>query len=93
MATEYSMERIQNVAVVGGGLMGHGVAQFFTQAGYPVTMVNRTTESSARAMAAVAQGLDLFVGEDLSSRASANAALRRNRPMTDWARLSMMPIL
>jgi len=83
MTTKYSMERIQKIAVVGGGLMGHGVAQLFAQAGYPVTMVNRTTESSARAMDAVAQGLDLFVEEDLSSRASANAALRRIRPMTD----------
>jgi len=83
MTVEYALERIQKIAVVGGGLMGHGVAQFFAQAGYPVAMVNRTAESSARAMAAVARGLKLFVEEGLSTRAEADAALGRIRPVKD----------
>ena len=30
-------EDIQNVAVIGAGLMGHGIAQEFAMAGYKVT--------------------------------------------------------
>ncbi len=83
MNAEYTLEHIKKIAVVGGGLMGHGVAQFFAQGGYPVAMYNRTGESSARAMAEVERGLDLFVEEGLSSRVEAEAALARITPVTD----------
>ena len=76
-------ESIQKIAVVGGGYVGHGVAQQFAQAGYPVAMHNRTGESSARAMAGVEKGLKLFVDAGLSSRAEADSVLARIRPTSD----------
>ncbi len=79
------MEDFRRIAVVGGGLMGHGVAQMFAQAGYPVAMFNRSGDSSARAMEGVRQGLDLFVEAELSTRAEADAALARITPLTDMA--------
>ena len=83
MAADYSLERIKKIAVVGGGLMGHGVAQFFAQGGYPVAMFNRTRESSVRALGEVEKGLNLFVEEGLSSRTDAEEALARISPTTD----------
>ena len=82
---EYTFDRIKKIAIVGGGLMGHGVAQFFAQGGYPVAMYNRTEESSARAMAELKRGLTLFVKEGLSTQAEADAALARIRPVVDLA--------
>ncbi len=84
MAVDYSLERIKKIAIVGGGLMGHGVAQFFVQGGYPVSMFNRTEGSSVRAMGEIEKGLNLFVEEGLSSRADADAALARITPTTDF---------
>ena len=69
--------------MVGGGYVGHGVAQQFAQAGYPVTMYNRTAESSARGMVNVDKGLDLFVGAGVTSRTEADAARARIVPTTD----------
>ncbi|OGL60225.1 MAG: hypothetical protein A3J27_08910 [Candidatus Tectomicrobia bacterium RIFCSPLOWO2_12_FULL_69_37] len=77
------LESIERIAVVGGGYVGHGVAQQFAQAGYPVSMYNRTGESSARAMAGVERGLKLFVDAGLSTPAEAEAARARVRPTND----------
>lgn len=65
--------------------MGHGVAQLFAQAGYSVTMYNRTRESSTRAMAHIENGLRLFVDAGLLSPAESEAALRRVQPTLDFA--------
>ncbi|MBT4093966.1 MAG: 3-hydroxyacyl-CoA dehydrogenase family protein [Nitrospinaceae bacterium] len=80
-----NIDHIKKIAIVGGGLMGHGVAQFFAQGGYPVAMYSRTKESSERAMKGVEQGLALFVEEGISTQAAADAALARIRPVTDLA--------
>lgn len=85
MSAAFGVESIRQIAVVGGGYVGHGVAQQFAQAGYPVAMYNRTAESSARAMAGVEKGLKLFVDAGLSSRAEADDALARVRPTSDLA--------
>lgn len=83
MSSEFGVERIKKIAVVGGGLMGHGVAQFFAQGGYPVTMYNRTAESAARAMNEVKRGLALFVEAGISTQEEADAALGRITPVTE----------
>src|SRR3989338_1145565 len=49
----------------------------------PVSMYNRTGESSARAMAGVERGLKLFVDAGLSTPAEAEAARARVRPTND----------
>ncbi len=85
MNQERALERIRRIAVMGGGYVGHGVAQQFAQAGYPVAMYNRTPESSARAMAGVEQGLALFIDAGLLSRAEADTVRSRLRPTLDLA--------
>ena len=65
--------------------MGHGVAQLFAQAGYPVTMFNRTEESSARAMANIEKGLKQFVDAGILSPAAADSTLKLVQPTSDFA--------
>lgn len=43
------VNNIQRIAVVGAGLMGHGIAQDFALAGYQVSLHSRTEESLDRA--------------------------------------------
>ncbi len=38
MAVKY--KDIQNISVIGAGLMGHGIAQVFAAQGYPVTLMD-----------------------------------------------------
>jgi len=74
---------IRRIGIVGGGYVGHGVAQQFAQSGYPVRMFNRTSESSARAMANIDKGLDLLVNADLISQIERDASRARISPTTD----------
>lgn len=83
MSAPYDVEKIRKIGIVGGGLMGHGVAQFFAQGGYPVTMYNRTEESSKRAMIEVKRGLSLFVEAGISSQEEADATIARITPVTE----------
>ena len=43
------IENIRKVAIIGAGLMGHGIAQVFAQAGYQVSMQSRREKSVQQA--------------------------------------------
>ena len=76
---------IDNVAVIGAGLMGFGVGVEFARFGYQVALFNRSPETSRQAMRQARQALDLMVETELMSGAEADDAYRRLRPTTDMA--------
>ena len=39
------LDRLDRVAVIGGGTMGNGIAQVFAQAGYPVVLIDPIEET------------------------------------------------
>ena len=55
---------IRNVAVIGGGYVGRGVALQFALADFRVSMFNRSPESAARARAEIEKSLDILVDTD-----------------------------
>ena len=55
---------IRNVAVIGGGYVGRGVALQFALADFRVLMFNRSPESAARSRAEIAKSLDILVDAD-----------------------------
>lgn len=71
---------VRKVAVVGMGLMGHGIAQVFALGGYPVAMYDVSPERCQQAMAGIRANLRLFQEKELVSAAEAEAALARLRP-------------
>lgn len=79
-----AQREIQRIGVVGGGYVGHGVAQQFAQAGYPVVMFNRTPESSERAMAGIRRGVQIFADEGYVTPREAEETLARITPTTDF---------
>jgi 3-hydroxybutyryl-CoA dehydrogenase len=46
------------VAVIGAGQMGNGIAHVFAQSGYPVTMIDVSSDALAKGHAAIAGNLD-----------------------------------
>jgi len=68
---------IQRVAVVGTGLMGHGIAQTFAMKGYDVCLLSRSRDSWDRAVQEIEWSLGKFVKKGALSRGEAEAALSR----------------
>jgi 3-hydroxybutyryl-CoA dehydrogenase len=68
---------VRRIAVVGAGLMGHGIALEFALAGYDVRLHDRTDELLARATGTIRSSLSLLQGHGLTtSEAAADAASR-----------------
>jgi 3-hydroxybutyryl-CoA dehydrogenase len=77
---------VRKVAVLGAGLMGHGIAQVASQVGeYEVTMLDINQELVDRGMKMVNGSVEKFVEKGKITREQANAALARIHPTTDLA--------
>jgi 3-hydroxybutyryl-CoA dehydrogenase len=75
--------RVETVAVLGNGIIGHGVAQVFAVAGKRVRMIGRRAESLKRAKERIAEGLALFRDHGLIGESEADAALVRVETSTE----------
>jgi 3-hydroxybutyryl-CoA dehydrogenase len=71
------------VAVIGNGLIGHGVAQIFAAAGTPVRLVGRRTTSLETALGRIRESLGRFQAHGLLTAEAAGAALARIATATD----------
>jgi 3-hydroxybutyryl-CoA dehydrogenase len=69
--------RLETVAVIGNGIIGHGIAQIFAAAGRRVVMIGRNQDSLDRAMKKIALSLDDFIAHGLIGRSSQPAILER----------------
>lgn len=78
------MERkVQNVAIIGAGLMGFGIGVEYARFGYNVSFYNTKKASSEAAMQRAKEALDLMVKTKLITSDVAKATYSRIRPTTD----------
>jgi 3-hydroxybutyryl-CoA dehydrogenase len=70
-------EAFRRLAVVGNGIIGHGIAQVFATAGTPVTLIGRSPESLARALVRVRTSLAQFVAHGLVPAGEVEGILER----------------
>ncbi len=77
--------RIEAVAVIGNGIIGHGVAQIFAAAGTPVRLVGRRQASLQAALGKIRESLGRFEAHGLTTARDAAAALGRITTATDLA--------
>ena len=70
-------DSLSRVAVIGNGIIGHGVAQVFAMAGTAVTMIGRSSDSLARAMEKIAASLAEFERHGLAESAARASTLGR----------------
>jgi 3-hydroxybutyryl-CoA dehydrogenase len=83
--SEPGEDGISNVAVIGGGTMGSGIAQVVAQAGLPVVLVERSDSDAARAVATIRGNLDRAVQRGKLDAETVEAALQRVTTATDYA--------
>jgi 3-hydroxybutyryl-CoA dehydrogenase len=68
---------LTTLAVVGNGIIGHGIAQVFAMAEKRVTMIGRSTASLTNARARIRASLDDFVRHNILTAAAADTAFDR----------------
>jgi 3-hydroxybutyryl-CoA dehydrogenase len=76
------MARTRTMAVIGNGIIGHGIAEVFAGAGWRVHLVGRDAKSLAAARAKIGASLRLFVAHKLITDAGRKAALARIKTTT-----------
>ena len=68
---------MQKIAVIGAGLMGHGIGQIFAANGHQVTLVDLNEEILESATLGIRNNLELMATHDFISAEDINAALTR----------------
>lgn len=65
------------IAVVGNGLIGHGIAELFAVAGHEVALIGRSSESLASAREKIGRSIAALVAEGVLPPLDVDEALRR----------------
>ncbi len=73
---------IKNIAVVGTGVMGSGIAQVFAMKGYKVNILDISEEILKKALQNIEWSLNKFVEKKRIRKEDAEAALSRIKPTT-----------
>lgn len=74
---------MKNIAVIGSGTMGNGIAHTFAQFGYQVNLIDISTNALAKGMATIAKNLDRQVSKGTLTEAEKIAALANINTLTD----------
>ena len=74
---------MRNIAVIGAGTMGNGIAHVFAQFGYDVTIIDVTASNLERGMATITKNLERQVAKEKISEADKKAILSRIKTSTD----------
>ncbi|NNF46009.1 MAG: 3-hydroxyacyl-CoA dehydrogenase family protein [Desulfobacterales bacterium] len=74
---------MQKIAVIGAGLMGHGIAQIFAVHGHDVTLVDLDEIILGSATAGIRNNLELMADHDFIAPEQIDAALSRVSTTTD----------
>ncbi|GLO50341.1 putative 3-hydroxybutyryl-CoA dehydrogenase [compost metagenome] len=78
---------IEQIAVIGAGTMGNGIAQVCAVAGYQVLLVDVSDAALERGVATLSKNLERQVGKGTLDADKAAAALTRIRTSTDYTQL------
>jgi 3-hydroxybutyryl-CoA dehydrogenase len=76
---------MKNVAVIGAGTMGNGIAHTFAQNGYKVSLIDISQDSLDRGVATITKNLDRLVNKEKITAADKDAALANISTSTDMA--------
>lgn len=77
------IRKMKNVAVIGAGTMGNGIAHTFAQFGYKVSLIDISQENIERGMATITKNLDRMVAKEKISEADKNETLGNITTYTD----------
>ena len=78
-----SDNKIENIAVIGAGLMGHGIAQEFACAGYRVHLHDLTKEKLNNALVQIGKNLTLLAENSVIEKTSIPEAMQHIQTTTE----------
>jgi 3-hydroxybutyryl-CoA dehydrogenase len=74
--------KLRTIAVIGNGIIGHGIAEVFASSGTSVILIGRNEKSLTRAIDRIKASLEEFARQDLLQAGSIAEAITRIRPST-----------
>jgi len=77
------MSKIENIAVIGAGLMGHGIAQIFAVNGYNVTLMDLQDDLLSKAIENIRSNLTLMAQKGIGHSDHIGAAIARVKTTVD----------
>jgi len=77
---------IKNVAVIGAGTMGNGIAHVFAQFGYNVSLIDLSQESLDKGVKTIEKNLDRMVSKEKISEQDKNDTLGRLSTFTETSK-------
>jgi 3-hydroxybutyryl-CoA dehydrogenase len=80
------MSDIKNIAVIGAGLMGHGIAQIFAVKGYGVTLMDLNLDLLSEALKKIRANLILMAEKGIGRQEDINPVLSRITTTKDMVR-------
>lgn len=80
---------IKNIAIVGAGVMGQGIAQVCASMGYPVLLYDIQPDLTRSAIAAIRKSLEVLVEKDKMTAAAKDEALSRIQAVGDFRQLQV----
>ncbi|WFU06699.1 3-hydroxyacyl-CoA dehydrogenase family protein (plasmid) [Rhizobium sp. CB3171] len=75
--------RLGSMAVIGNGMIGHGIAEVFAKAGWEVNLIGRSQASLERALQRIEASVNEFVQAGLLDAPSAQASIAKIRISTE----------
>ena len=77
------MPQLQNITILGSGVMGHGIAQVAATAGYNITLRDIEQKFLDRAMEKIEWSLQKMASKGRMTKEDADGALARIKPVVD----------
>jgi 3-hydroxybutyryl-CoA dehydrogenase len=77
---------MKNIAVIGAGTMGNGIAHVFAQSGYNVTLIDVSQDAINRALQTIEKNMDRLIAKEKITAADKESALGRLATTTDLAK-------
>ncbi|MCU0393808.1 MAG: 3-hydroxybutyryl-CoA dehydrogenase [Thermoflexibacter sp.] len=74
---------MKNIAVIGAGTMGNGIAHVFAQYGYQVALIDLSIDSLAKALTNIEKNLDRQIKKEIISEEDKQNTLTRIRTFTN----------
>ena len=74
---------MKNIAVIGAGTMGNGIAHVFAQSGYQVNLIDISTEALDKALATIEKNLDRMVAKEKITQENKQSTLGNLYKITD----------
>ena len=73
---------IKNIAVIGSGTMGNGIAHVFAQFGYKVSLIDVNAQALEKALATITKNIDRQIAKGSLTEADKTAALANIKTFT-----------